>query len=176
MKLSSIQLSVACAIAALCGVGAASAGGHAVLLPRSFVQNATGACQPALPYYEGNIRKRPLAIQNEGDASAFVNCSLVGTERSTGGLKDVQVVVTNMSAAPQVVSCTLIGEVTDASMTFLPKTVTVPGNQSGSAHVLRWDTVDIGGTLLKTANLSCNLPAGAGLGETSVQFDEYVGN
>jgi hypothetical protein len=163
-------------IAVLGGTGAAVAGGHAMLLPRSFVQNATGACQAALPYYEDAIRKRPLAIQNEGDAGAFVNCSLVGTERSTGGLKEAQVVVTNMSDAPLEVACTLIGEVTEASMTFLPKTVTVPANQSGSAYVLRWDATDIGGTLLKTANLSCNVPGGAGLGETSVQFDEYVGD
>ena len=113
---------------------------------------------------------------NEGDASAFVNCSLVGTERSTGGLKDVQVVVMNMSDVPLEVSCALIGEVTEASMAFLPKTVTVPANQTGSAYVLRWEIADIGGTLLKTANLSCNVPGGAALGETSVQFDEYVGN
>ena len=77
---------------------------------------------------------------------------------------------------PLEVSCTLIGEVTEASMTFLPKTVIVPADQSGTAHVLRWDTADIGGTLLKTANLSCNVPVGAGLGETSVQFYEYVGD
>ena len=117
--------------AALCAAGIAEAGsGHAVLLPRSFVQNATGACQAALPYYEGTIRKRPLAIQNEGDASAFVNCSLVGTERGSGGLQEAQIVVTNMSDAPLEVSCTLIGEVTEASMAFLPKTVSVPANQS----------------------------------------------
>lgn len=173
----STTLPVTCAIAALFAAGtAAAAGGHAMLLPRSFVQNATGACQAALPYYEGAIRKRPLVIQNEGAAGAFVNCSLVGTERSTGGLQEAQVVVTNLSAAPLEVSCTLIGEVTEASMAFLPKTVTVPANQSGSAYVLRWDTTDIGGTLLKSANLSCNVPVGAGLGETSVQFYEYVGD
>jgi hypothetical protein len=176
MNLSSTTLPVACAIATLCAAGAAATDGHAMLLPRSFVQNATGACQAALPHYEGVIRKRPLVIQNEGAAGAFVNCSLVGTERSTGGLQDAQVVVTNLSDAPLEVSCTLIGEVTDASMAFLPKTVTVPANQSGSAYVLRWDTADIGGTLLKTANLSCNVPVGAGLGEMSVQFYEYVGD
>lgn len=147
-----------------------------MLLPRSFVQNATGACQAALPHFEGTIRKRPLAIQNEGSIAAFINCSLVGTERSTGGLKDVQVVVTNTTQAPIDVSCTLIGEVTDASMTFLSKTVTVHGGETGSSEILRWDIRDIGGTLLRTANLSCNVPSGVGLGETSVQFDEYVGN
>ena len=51
MRLSS-SLSVAGATAALCVAGTVSAGGHAVLLPRSFVQNPTGACQAALPHYE----------------------------------------------------------------------------------------------------------------------------
>jgi hypothetical protein len=177
MNLPATTLPIACVLALLCTAGDASAGGgHAMLLPRSFVQNGTGACQAALPYYEGAIRKRPLAIQNEGDASAFINCSLVGTERSTGGLQEAQVVVLNITDGPLDVSCTLIGEVTEASMAFLPKTVTVPANQSGSAYMLRWDATDIGGTLLKTANLSCNVPAGAGLGETSVQFYEYVGD
>ncbi|HST45355.1 MAG TPA: hypothetical protein VLK29_09045, partial [Luteimonas sp.] len=39
-------------------------------------QNATGLCQAALPAYDGLIRKRPVAIRNEGDAAAFVSCSL----------------------------------------------------------------------------------------------------
>ena len=120
MRLSLFTVSTT---AALCVAGAASAGsGHAMLLPRSFVQNATGACQAARPYYEGASRKRPLAIQNEGDESAYINCSLVGTERSTGGLQEAQVVVLNITDVPLEVSCTLIGEVTEASMAFLPKT------------------------------------------------------
>jgi len=100
----------------------------------------------------------------------------VGTERSTGGLKDVRIVVINTTQAPLDVSCTLIGEVIEASMVFLSKTVTVPAGQTASDYALHWDSAEIGGTLLKTANLSCNVPGGAGLGETSVQFDEYVGN
>lgn len=175
MNLSS-KLLVTASFAALCATGAASAGGHAVLLPRSFVQNATGACQAALPHYEGTIRKRPLAIQNEGGEDAFVSCSLVGTERSTGGLKEAHVVIRNTSGAPLEVTCTLIGEVTEASMAFVSRTVTVPAHHTGSDHILRWDVRDIGGTLLKTANLSCSLPSGAGLGEMAVQFEEYVGN
>ena len=175
MRLSCLLFTIG-TTAVLCAAGTASAGGHAMLLPRSFVQNATGACQAALPYYEGAIRKRPLAIQNEGDANAFINCSLVGTERSTGGLKEARIVVLNFTDAPLDVSCTLIGEVTEASMAFLTKSMTVPANQTGSAHALRWDVADIGSTLVKTANLNCNVPNGTGLGETSVQFDEYVGD
>lgn len=48
--------------------------------------------------------------------------------------------------------------------------------RGGPAHALRWEEADIGGALLRTANLACNVPAGAGLGEASVQFDEYVGD
>lgn len=48
--------------------------------------------------------------------------------------------------------------------------------RGGPAHALLWEEATSAATLLRTANLACNVPAGAGLGEASVQFDEYVGD
>ena len=51
----------------------------------STVQNAVGNCNGALPGFEGALRKRPLAIANEGTSSAFVSCTLpVNQSESTG--------------------------------------------------------------------------------------------
>ncbi len=32
-------------------------------------------CQPALPLDDAAVRKKPLAVQNEGIATAFITCS-----------------------------------------------------------------------------------------------------
>ena len=37
-------------------------------VPRSLTVNAAGACNGALPSFEGALRKRPTAISNEGAA------------------------------------------------------------------------------------------------------------
>jgi hypothetical protein len=48
---------------------------RAVNLERKLMVNASGACQSALPVFDGNIRKRPKGVVNEGDAPAFVTCT-----------------------------------------------------------------------------------------------------
>jgi len=58
----------------------------AVDLERLSMANAVGRCQGALPNYEGAIRKRPLAVQNEGTGSAFVTCAFLSSCR-TGGIR-----------------------------------------------------------------------------------------
>ena len=55
----------------------AAAEAHSVDRELAFQQNGAGACQAALPAYEGLIRKRPMAIQNEGVSTAFVTCAPV---------------------------------------------------------------------------------------------------
>lgn len=47
----------------------------AATLPRVSATNPAGICQGALPAFETAIRKRPLAVQNEGDSTTFVTCS-----------------------------------------------------------------------------------------------------
>ena len=39
---------------------------------------AVDRCQPALPTFDGSIRKRPKAVQNEGTSIAFITCGFSG--------------------------------------------------------------------------------------------------
>src|SRR5690554_342572 len=51
------------------------------------VAQATAICQGALPAFETQIRKRPLALQNEGEANAFVTCSFNNPGQNSGGTR-----------------------------------------------------------------------------------------
>ncbi len=50
----------------------------------SMAANATAFCQTALPVFDGNVRKRPLAVTNEGTSNAFISCSIPKGPDSTG--------------------------------------------------------------------------------------------
>lgn len=151
---------------------------HAVEMTRSFAQNATGTCQAALPSYEGQIRKRPLAIQNEGTANAFVSCSLVGTHYGPNGdgreMTSVFVGLVNNTVAAIDVTCTLSDGLANLiAPAFIAKTVSVPAN--GWVE-LNWTSVDNGGDpFLFSANVQCNLPVGTGISYTVSLYQEDIG-
>ncbi|MEP6634230.1 MAG: hypothetical protein ABJA62_08460 [Luteimonas sp.] len=142
----------------------------------SFVQNATGACQSALPVFDGQIRKRPLAIQNEGTASAFISCSLLGTDRSFAGITQIEVFANNNTASVVHLSCTLITGLSKfGTQQFLPKTIVMP--VGGGLNIFQWSLPDNGGNPFNnfTVNVSCDLPVGIGLSIMFIDFDEDVG-
>ena len=174
------QISKMCAVFALtAGIGSVLASGDAsaVTLNRSFVQNATGACQSALPVFDGQIRKRPLALQNEGTASAFVSCSFMGTDRGIGGPRSVNAVylsADNNTASDVSLTCTLVDGYSGGSNTFIPKTITMLPNSK--VNTFLWQPSDNGGlNYAYTVNVSCNLPVGTGLSVSFIYFDEDVG-
>ncbi len=174
------QMQKICAIIALTtGIGSVLASGDAsaTTLSRSFVQNATGACQSALPVFDGQIRKRPLALQNEGTASAFVSCSFMGTDRGIGDSKSVITLLLyadNNTASAVSLTCTLVDGVSGLANVFIPKTITLPANST--LNLIQWTPSDKGGIKFSfTTNASCNLPVGTGLSIASVYFDEDVG-
>lgn len=153
----------------------ASTDARAVTQPRAFMQNATGACQPALPAFEGQIRKRPLAVQNEGTASAFVSCSLMAERDSIGGIKGVYLYADNRTGAPISLSCTLVTGVSGGTSFFYPKTITMPANSA--LNQFMWTPADNGGVNFNNfaANLSCSLPVGTGVSITFIDYDIDVG-
>lgn len=166
---------LAAALTAGIGLVMASGGAAAATLQRSFVQNATGACQSALPVFDGQIRKRPLAVQNEGTAPAFVSCSFMSTDRSDAGMTEVYVYADNNTASSVDLTCTLVTGVSGLGPAFFPKTLTLPANSTINEFL--WTAADNGGENFDnyTTNISCNLPVGTGLSITFVYFDEEVG-
>jgi len=133
---------------------------------------AVDRCQPALPTYEGSIRKRPKAVQNEGTTTAFVTCGFSGDNFSSGanGIYYAAVLLINNTDSPLQVTCTLVpGRHATVVGGFLPKTSTIdPGDPNGG---LGWHYPDYDdGRFGVTAAVSCSLPPGAGISEVLSYF------
>jgi hypothetical protein len=122
--------------------------------------NGSGACQAALPSYEGQIRKRPLAIQNEGSAGAFMTCSPVSLQGNALHASGHELVLINNTAVARQVNCTGVTGPQGAT-TYMPKSVSVPGNGAASLSWLGADGVD--SENLHTMNMSCMIPPGIGI-------------
>jgi hypothetical protein len=152
----------------------AAAPAMAVTSTRTQVQNATGACQGALPSFDTNLRQRPLGVNNEGSAVAFVSCGLKSSDFDDAMNTYSGVVLSNASASDVDVNCTLVsGTVVDTPVYFT-KTATILANTTG--QFLIWDTTDNGGNPIpNTLNWSCQLPPGVQLNNIFTNVDVDVG-
>src|SRR5690606_4917118 len=122
------------------------------------IQNATGICQAALPVFDGQIRKRPLAIGNEGEASACGSCSL-RSEYLGGGLGDsigLQVLVTNQAAGTSTINCTMVAgwEFGDTPPLYVSMSAVVAPGRSSNMYFYSTEGFQ------NPLNLSCMLPPG----------------
>lgn len=158
MPINKISLASA-VLAAACVPAAAHAQAYL-----DMVAQGPGVCQAALPAYEGQIRKRPLAIQNEGTAAAFVTCAI--PQFSDPGLNDpdfgVRISLINSAATDATVNCTGVS-FGNEGIAYVPQSVVVPANTAiGSDVVLFWDEEDGNGSGGYTTT-SCSLPPGTGI-------------
>lgn len=125
--------------------------------------NAVDVCQGSLPAFDVNLRKRPLAIHNEGTQPGFISCSIRAPlgQIEGGGTNVTQIIVllTNRATTAQSVSCTLVDGVAAPFPSFpaiyLPKTVEI---QPGSFGVINWFDFDTEAGRYRLPNLSCALP------------------
>jgi hypothetical protein len=161
----------------IAGLGLIFASGAvgAVTSQRAFNQNATGSCQSALPVFDGQIRKRPLAVQNEGTASAFVSCSFV-TPGDFVGVFQISLYADNNTGSAIDISCTLVSGISKSGVpTYLPQTIKMAANSGINRFV--WTAADNGGVNFNNYALSasCNLPPGTGLSLSEIFFYVDVG-
>ena len=146
-------------------LGGATFQAEAVDLLSTHGAGASGNCQAALPVFDGLVRKRPLAVVNEGDGEAFVTCALLTQEVSLN-VNAFNQRVSNQSAAPLVVSCTAVIGEEFADASYITKSLALPAGGQGT---LQWTTADNGGLLFaKSIALSCRLPPGASLNRNRV--------
>src|SRR5690606_34316104 len=97
--------------------------------------SGAGVCAAALPAFEGLVRKRPRAIQNEGSTNAFVTCAPPQfTEAADPGLGP-SIVLVNHGAGAVTVACTGVTEDGDGALAYLPLSGTVPG---GGSTEIQW--------------------------------------
>lgn len=152
--------------------------GNAATIPSKWKSNAAGVCQSAFSSGAGAvIRARPLAVQNEGAANAFVTCSLPyndeGPEQpNTFGGMGARLV--NNTPTPVVVSCTLVSGTSAASANYVVKETNIAAN---SANTMFFDTVDLPGApaTILAPNISCSLPSGTGIIYVYYYFDRQIG-
>lgn len=123
---------------------------------------AAALCQSATPSHEGALRKRPLALQNEGTATAYVTCNLVGVGPPT----ELTVYVSSMTSGPKTLSCTAVVGTTSASASYSVRTVSFAGVSIEPA-AMSWFPIHfgVGGNVFpsKLVSLSCALPPGTGI-------------
>lgn len=161
---------LACSCALVVGAAAGAPKALATTVNRHELQNATGLCQAALPNFDGQIRKRPTAISNEGTGIAFVSCSLVGdNSRST---TDLDVRLKNNGTTAQVANCVLVSG-TVQSRIFITKSLPLA---AGTSALLTWTAVaDNGGVKFDYPNVQCSFMPGVELDYVERNFKETVG-
>lgn len=144
---------------------------HAATSPRLNFQNAAGFCQPALPAYEGSIRKRPTAVANEGSSNAFVSCSSLTQAEDSTGISEIYLTLYNRTAAPISATCSLVHSF-QAGGAIVPKTLSIPANDR---QFFQWTAAEFGLESIQFANWSCNLPPGVDVGYSWFMYSEEVG-
>ncbi len=142
---------------------------------------APSVCQGALPAFETAIRKRPLAVQNEGDAPAFVTCALnnPGTSNGVTRISSAQVYVQNLGNASRPVSCTAVNSsavAAPAAAAYLTRTLQVPPSATTSTE-FSFAAGDFAGSPIllagDTFGVSCNLPPGVGITGTVLNNNNF---
>lgn len=144
---------------------------QAATATRLYFQNASGICQPALPVFDGNIRKRPTAVANEGTSNAFVSCSSQTQAESTTGIGTISLVLYNRTAAPISATCSLVHSFQTGGL-IIPKTLSVPAN---NRVFFDWTAAEVSFTSVRFANWSCNLPPGVDVGYAIFNYSEEIG-
>ena len=160
--------------------GLLSAGANAAIAQKTQVNQASGTlCQGALPNYEGSFRKRPLAVVNEGTASAFITCGLNSeSDASTHGDPAVELVVTNRNAVATNMNCTLVDGYVDSTIgftDFFPQVLSVSANDSAA---FLWDASSAGGSNAPVFNfpaISCNVAPHMEINLEAHLYNEEIG-
>lgn len=178
MKINSV-LAVSGLVLAI-GASFASADAQAVTSPRQFYSNPAGLCQGALPAFETAIRKRPLAIANEGSSNAFVTCAFTSQGDFSGSINNpttVAVFFNTFSGAATVINCTGVTGYQQGPNQFVVKTATAPA--SGGQTSMTWNAADFTGAPANFPSgafgISCDLPPGAAINDSVVFFSEEIG-
>lgn len=143
----------------------------AIFVDRVSTANAVGRCQGALPNYEGAIRKRPLALQNEGSTSVFVTCAFL-SDQTNLAVNDFGLYARTTTGIATTLNCTAVVGYDTGTVEYSAKSTELPA--SGEQESIFWDNADFPESGISPSlpvTISCALPAGAGLNNT---YFDYV--
>ncbi|MBC7988410.1 MAG: hypothetical protein H7Y19_02355 [Luteimonas sp.] len=166
MKLATGLAALTVAIASTLTMGQARATPEQL----SFVSNPSARCQPATKVSEALIRKRPLAMVNEGTTNATINCAFE-LERSEQLGQIVALYLSNSTAAAVNATCTGIsgweGRTDDGGAAineYVPLQLVVPAGGQSEAFV--WFDTDFDNGTGGLISVSCALPPGVAVNDT----------
>lgn len=160
-------------------LGAFAAG--AVEVNRFDYQSAVGVCNGETSSFSGNLRFRPLSVDNIGTTDQFINCGLQGDD-SAGvagrGSQNVAVHIQNANTTSRAINCILINGFrstpTVVFATYTAKSTTVAAG--GGVNVF-WVPGDISPAPAEIylPQFQCQLPGGTGLNYVFKNYLEDVG-
>lgn len=160
--LAGLALSVVCAPA------------ESATIYRTHLSHGVANCQPALPAFDGNIRKRPKGIGNEGTSAAFVTCDFEHLPNALNSVSWAIVYARNNGAASAEFTCTLVQAFGATSYgANVVKTATIAAGGSGD---IGFGASDNGGDALTLPAISCKLSPGVEIYGTALAFFEEIGN
>lgn len=156
------------AIATLFIITAIASPAHASDVQQKEDGNAASICHPAMPVYDAHIRKRPLAVVNEGDFDGYVTCAFRAPTNSYGQ-ESFGLVLRNQSTSPKTVTCTAVIGVDDGAARHRIKDTTLA---AGQRKLVSWTyQADNGGDRIQTnTSVSCRLPPLTGINEAPQTF------
>lgn len=154
---------------AVLAAGVAQAGVPAVERTQYF--NAAAHCQASLSKFDDALRKRPLAVQNEGTTSVFVTCAIP----TQGQVQGLEVYVSSQDGSDAPVACTAVTGWHGGTNYYATKVTDTAYGYGG----FFWNASDFveGATEFPTSFLamSCKLAPGTGLNDFWLHYSETVG-
>lgn len=165
-------------LAAVCVVAAAATAGqaYAAIEDNQSAANAAARCNGALPSFEGSLRKRPLAVINEGTSTAFVTCAFeIDDEQAVNGADYYGAYFINKGTVAATVTCTGVSGIETgaggATVVMKSKSAIVPPNGTTQAPLFFDSVSDYGGAAIYPLTaISCQLPPGVGVNDTYVGY------
>lgn len=160
------------------GIVGASATPDAQALTRWLNVNGSGACQSALPVFDVQIRKRPLAVQNEGTTPAYITCSFYTMGPFSSSVIRVNARVHDGVA--DTLTCTGVNGYAGGKAVYLVKNFSLPAD--GSLQEMQWSPAEFNGPDAFDPNafdlynfgISCNLNPGVGIGSIEIFYEDGV--
>lgn len=161
------------ALAIVATAGALSAPASAVVLYKPLFNQAVSACQPALPAFDGLIRKRPKAVANEGASTAFVSCAMGFQPDDGERVRSLNVHFSNRSGSAQTFSCTVVDGF--GSFNYGTSNTRAATAAAGGGARVSWTLNDNNGRGYTFPAVSCSLPPGTEIIAVTALVGDDVG-
>ncbi|MEN1928882.1 hypothetical protein WCE37_07775 [Luteimonas sp. MJ250] len=125
---------------------------------RTINVSATGICDAPLPHFNVNLRRRPVAVQNQGAQPVFVSCTLATDDYGQSTTGAVRVTFKSSGDAASV-SCTMVSGTRDAQVFYVGAEQAIPAGGRASVawqQINKWSTSG-------TYSFNCHLPPGVAM-------------